>query len=50
MSVSALSVKLNKKHIGVLRNTGDKWKITEIKSQALANAIGSEIESWYVRS
>jgi hypothetical protein len=40
-------ITLNKKHIGVLRQAGDKWKITEIKSQGLANAVGSEITSWY---
>jgi hypothetical protein len=40
-------ITLNKKHIGVLRHAEDKWRITEIKNQGLANAIGSEIESWY---
>jgi hypothetical protein len=40
-------ITLNKAHIGVLRHAEDKWKISEIKNQGLANAIGSEIESWY---
>lgn len=40
-------ITLNRKHIGVLRQNEDKWKISEIKSQSLANAIGSQIEEWY---
>lgn len=40
-------ITLNKKHIGVLRLADNKWKMTEIKSQSLANAIGSQIEDWY---
>jgi len=40
-------VTLNKEHVGVLRRVGDKWKISEMKSQALANAIGREIEAFY---
>ncbi|HZS45556.1 MAG TPA: hypothetical protein VFC63_10670 [Blastocatellia bacterium] len=40
-------ITLNKKHIGVLRHVEDKWKISEMKSQALANAIGREIEEYY---
>jgi hypothetical protein len=42
-----LDITLNKKHIGVMRRAGDKWKITELKSQGLANAIGSQVENWY---
>jgi hypothetical protein len=40
-------ITLNKKHIGVLRHAKDKWKMTEVKSQSLANAIGTQIEEWY---
>jgi hypothetical protein len=40
-------ITLNKEHIGVLRHTDDKWKINEIKSQSLANAIGAQIQNWY---
>ena len=40
-------ITLNNKHIGVLRNANDKWKITEIKNQTLANEIGHQIENWY---
>jgi hypothetical protein len=43
-------ITLNKKHIGVLRHANDKWKISEIKSQSLANAIGGQIEAWYGHS
>ncbi len=42
-----LDITLNKKHIGVIRHAGDKWKITEMKNQGLANAIGHEITAWY---
>jgi hypothetical protein len=38
---------LNREHIGILRRADDKWKISEIKSQSLANALGGEIEAWY---
>lgn len=44
-----LDITLNKKHVGVLRHKDDRWKITEIKSQGLANAIGAEIERYYER-
>jgi hypothetical protein len=40
-------ITLNKEHVGVLRHADDKWKITEIKSQSLANAIGNQIQDWY---
>jgi hypothetical protein len=43
-------ITLNKKHVGVLRHVNDKWKITEIKSQGLANAIGGQIEEWYAKA
>jgi hypothetical protein len=42
-------ITLNAKHVGMLRNAGGKWKISEIKSQSLANAIGGQIETWYQR-
>jgi len=40
-------ITLNKRHVGVLRHAEDKWKISELKSQALANAVGQEIEDFY---
>lgn len=40
-------ITLNKEHVGVLRHDKDKWKISEIKSQALINALGWQIENWY---
>jgi hypothetical protein len=40
-------ITLNREHIGILRRADDKWKISEIKSQSLANALGGEIEAWY---
>jgi hypothetical protein len=45
-----LDITLNKKHIGIIRRAGDKWKITELKSQGLANAIGSQITEWYEKA
>lgn len=42
-----LDIALNKKHQGIIRFKQGKWKITEIKSQALATAIGHEIEKFY---
>jgi hypothetical protein len=45
-----LDITLDKKHIGVIRRAGDKWKITELKSQGLANAIGEEIALWYQKA
>jgi hypothetical protein len=33
-----------------MRRSGDKWKITELKSQGLANAIGHEIDAWYQKA
>jgi hypothetical protein len=40
-------ITLNKEHIGVLRHVDDTWKISEIKTQSLTNAIGQQIENWY---
>lgn len=40
-------ITLNKEHIGILRHDEDKWKMSEIKSQALVNAIGQQIADWY---
>jgi hypothetical protein len=40
-------ITLNKQHIGVLRQVDSKWKMSEIKSQSLTNAIGSQIEDWH---
>jgi len=45
-----LDVTLNKKHIGVLRQTPKGWKITELKSTGLANAIGAQIQDWYAKA
>lgn len=45
-----LDITLNKKHIGVIRRADDKWKITELKSQGLANAIGEQITAWYQKA
>jgi hypothetical protein len=42
-------ISLNQEHIGVLRHAPEKWKMNEIKSQALLNKIGGEIEEWYHR-
>ena len=42
-----LDITLNKKHIGVMRRTAGKWKITELKNQGLTNAIGEQISDWY---
>jgi hypothetical protein len=46
----SLDITLNKKHLGVMRHTGGKWKISELKSQGLANAIGTQIEDWYEKA
>jgi hypothetical protein len=40
-------ITLNDKHIGVLRHTGNQWKLSEIKNQSMINALGSQIENWY---
>lgn len=40
-------ITLNKEHIGVLRQADDKWKMPELKSQSLINALGAQIEEWY---
>jgi hypothetical protein len=45
-----LDITLNKKHIGVMHRAGDQWKITELKSQGLANAIGEQIIEWYEKA
>lgn len=42
-----LDITLNKKHMGIIRFRDGKWKITEAKSQSLANAIGAAIEQQY---
>ncbi len=42
-----LDITLNKQHLGVIRQQDGKWKISEIKSQGLTNAIGAQIEAWY---
>lgn len=43
-------VTIGKKHLGILRNQGGKWKMAEAKSQGFANAMGKEIEGWYART
>jgi hypothetical protein len=45
-----LDITLNKEHIGVLRRTDNKWKISEIKNQGLVNAIGEQISDWYKKA
>lgn len=45
-----LDITLNQKHLGIIRYDGDKWKISEIKSQGLANAIGGQILDWYKKA
>lgn len=45
-----LDITLNQKHIGIIRRDGDRWKISELKSQGLANAIGREITEWYAKA
>ena len=42
-----LDLTLNGKHLGIIRYVGDKWKISEVKSQAFANAIGEQISAQY---
>lgn len=42
-----LDITLNKKHMGILRYADGKWKISEIKSQGLVNALGNHIFEWY---
>ena len=42
-----LDITLNKKHIGIIHEVGNKWKINELKSRGLANAIGTQISRWY---
>ncbi|HEU5047247.1 MAG TPA: hypothetical protein VFT64_05315 [Rickettsiales bacterium] len=42
-----LDITLNGEHMGIMRYDNGKWKITEIKSQGLVNAIGEQIMDWY---
>ena len=42
-----LDVTLNKEHMGVIRCTKNGWRMTDVKSQGLVNAIGSSIFQWY---
>jgi hypothetical protein len=42
-----LDITLNKKHIGIMKCTKDGWKLKELKSQALVNAIGQQLFQWY---
>lgn len=42
-----LDVTLNDKHLGIIRNTKNGWRMTDVKSQALVNAIGEQILLWY---
>lgn len=41
-----LDITLNKKHLGVIRNTANGWKITGVP-QGLTNAVGEYILDWY---
>jgi hypothetical protein len=45
-----LDITLNKEHLGIMRHDGNKWKISEIKSQGLTNAIGEQINDWYAKA
>jgi len=38
---------LNQEHIGIIRNVDGEWKISEIKTRGLINAIGDQITAWY---
>lgn len=42
-----IDITLNKKHIGLLRHRNGEWKMSELKSQGLVNAIGDHILDWY---
>lgn len=42
-----LDVTLNDEHYGVIRNTDKGWRMTDVKTQALVNAIGDEITAFY---
>lgn len=42
-----LDITLNKKHIGVMKCTKKGWKLNELKSQAMVNAIGQQVFHWY---
>lgn len=42
-----LDITLNKKHLGVIRCTRNGWRMNELKSQAMVNAIGDQIFHWY---
>ena len=44
-----LDITLNQTHLGVIRYDAGKWKISEIKNQGLANAIGDQIQNWYAK-
>jgi hypothetical protein len=44
-----LDITLNREHIGILRLSEGKWKISEMKSKGLANAIGAQIMDWYAK-
>lgn len=43
---SQLSITLNKKQLGVIKQTKNGWKLSSVK-QKMATAIGKQIESWY---
>jgi len=45
-------VTLNDNHVGILRHDSakDKWKMTELRSQSLVNALGREVEDWYEKN
>jgi hypothetical protein len=42
-------ISLNKEHIGIIRDVNGEWKISELKSKAMARAIGDQILAWYGR-
>lgn len=41
-----LDITLNKKHVGIIRNTKNGWRLTGV-SQPLVNSIGEIIQDWY---
>lgn len=45
-----LDITLNNRHVGVMRRVGGNWKISELKSQGLARAIGEQVTGWYAKA
>ncbi len=45
-SCMQLDLRLNNKHLGVIRSTKDGWRMTGMK-QGIVTAIGEQINQWY---